>query len=248
MPAFITNLFIFHFIFKQAHLKSKPINPVNMYSIFSPIFFNIRFLTTPVFTLFLLSSIWCGFSSCEKDPEVITNNVTIIDTLVLVDTLVLIDTVTVIDFQDFPDTVTTFILVRHAETTGSGSNPNLSAAGISRANELVRILGEVDLDAVYATNFNRTMQTAQPVATASGLSIISYDPFTPNTLIDNALVSFPDGVILVVGHSNTTASMLNALTGTSTYPDIAETEYDNLFIVHVLKRGEAKVTHLKYGM
>src|SRR6187399_2985834 len=161
-----------------------------MYSILSPIFFNMRLLRTPAFSLVLISFLWCGFTSCDKEPEVITNTVTIIDTLVVMDTLVLIDTLTVIDFQDFPDTATTFILVRHAETTGTGSNPNLSAAGIARANELVRILAEVDLHAVYATNFNRTMQTAQPVATASGLSITSYDPFAPNTLIDHALLSF----------------------------------------------------------
>ena len=219
-----------------------------MYTILSPYSFNIRLFTTHMFSLILILSLCFGFSACDKEPEVITNTVTIIDTLVVVDTLVVIDTLTVIDFQDFPDTATTFILVRHAETTGSGSNPNLSAAGIDRANELVRILAEVDLHAVYATNFNRTMQTAQPVATASGSSITSYDPFAPNTLIDNALLNFPNGVILVVGHSNTTASMLNALTGSATYPDIPENEYDNLFIVHVSKRSEATVTHLKYGM
>lgn len=196
----------------------------------------------------LLSALWCGLSSCDKEPEVITNTVTIIDTLVVVDTIVVIDTLTIIDFQDFPDTATTFILVRHAETTGSGGNPNLSAAGMARANELVRILAEVDVHAVYATNFNRTMQTAQPAATASGLNITTYDPFAPNTLIDQALLSFPQGVVLVVGHSNTTAAMINALVGSATYPDIDENEYDNLFIVHVSERGKAKVTHLKYGM
>ena len=200
-----------------------------------------QILTAPVLSFVLMSTLWCGFSSCEE-PEVITKTVTIIDTLVVVDTL------TIIDIQDIPDTATTFILLRHAETTGSGSNPGLSAAGMTRANELARILSEVNLNAVYSTNFNRTMQTAQPTATASGLSITAYDPFAPNILIDNALSSFPQGVVLVVGHSNTTAAMLNALVGSATYPDLDESEYDNLFIVHVSERGEAKVTHLKYGM
>lgn len=213
-----------------------------MKSIFTPFSYMKPPRVTPVLIFVCLSAIWCGLSSCDKEPEVIIQTETIIDTLVIVDTL------TIIDFQTIPDTATTFILVRHAETTGSGSNPNLSAAGQVRANELVRILEEVDLLAVYSTNFNRTMQTAQPVATASGLSIIQYDPFAPNTLIDHVLLSFPEGVVLVVGHSNTTASMLNALVGSATYADLAENEYDNLFVVHVSERGKSKVIHLKYGM
>lgn len=191
-------------------------------------------------------SLTTSMMACEKEPEIIIqkDTISIIDTIVVVDTFTIIETI----FENLPDTATTFILVRHAETTGAGNNPNLSAAGQTRADELSRIVSNLDLNAVYSTNFNRTMQTAQPVASAQGLSIVQYDPFMPAALIQQALDAFPKGVVLVVGHSNTTAAMLNEMVGANTYPDIAESEYDNMFIVHVSDIGKATVTHLKYGM
>ena len=180
-----------------------------------------------------------SLTSCDKDPEVIT--VTEIDTLIVIDTVTLIDT-----FFETPPKATTFIMVRHAETTGSGSNPNLSVDGQSRANRLSQMLEKVNLNAIYSTNYNRTKQTAQPAATAKGITITTYDPFVPGALVDQALLSFPKGAVLVVGHSNTIPDMLNEMVGSNMFPDISENEYDNLFVVHVSALGEATVTHLKY--
>ncbi|MEZ4931357.1 MAG: hypothetical protein R2788_04395 [Saprospiraceae bacterium] len=59
--------------------------------------------------------------------------------------------------------------------------------------------------------------------------------------------NYPAGKILVVGHSNTTPDFINVLTGTNDYPQLPETEYDNLFIVTVLEKGRAEVVQLKYG-
>jgi broad specificity phosphatase PhoE len=193
-----------------------------------------------------------SLTSCDKEPETITltqvDTLIIIDTLTLTDTLTLMDTLTLTDtiFQSFEDTATTFILVRHAETSGSGSNPNLSVDGQTRANRLSQILDKVNLNAVYSTNFNRTMQTAQPAASSKGLSIATYDPFAPGVLIDQVLASFPGGYVLVVGHSNTIPDMLNEMVGADLYPDIGESEFDNFFVVHVSIHGVARVTHLKY--
>ena len=181
-----------------------------------------------------------SLSSCDKDPEIITKTI--------IDTVVVVDTFTIVDFQSAPDSATTFILVRHAETTGVGSNPGLSAEGQARANELNRILGHVELKAIYSTNFNRTIQTAQPVANSKGVTITTYDAFSPATFVESVIASFPKSAVLVVGHSNTTASMLNAMLGSDTYTDLPESEFDNLFIVQVSKIGKASVVHLKYGM
>jgi 2,3-bisphosphoglycerate-dependent phosphoglycerate mutase len=197
----------------------------------------MKHLLLAPFLFFICIPMMIGsLTACEKDPEIITQ----------IDTVIIVDTLTIVDIQDIPDTITTFVLVRHAETTGVGNDPSLSNTGHTRTAELTRILAELDLKAVYSTNFNRTRQTAQPVATDQGLSVTLYDAFSPNTLIDNVINSFPEGVVLVVGHSNTTASMLNALLGSNVYPDIPETEYDNLYIVNVKQRGDARVTHLKY--
>lgn len=185
------------------------------------------------------------FCACEKEPQIIikTETVTVIDTLVVIDTFTIIETI----IETQPDSAPTFILVRHAETTGIGSNPSLSVEGESRANELSRMMTQVDLDAIYSTNFNRTMQTAQYTAGSKGLHVLQYDPFAPAMLIDNVLQNFPEGVVLVVGHSNTTAAMLNAMVGSNEFSDIPEDQFDNLYIVHVAERGKSKVIHLKYG-
>lgn len=197
--------------------------------------------------LSILSLITClsMFAACDKDPEIITKTefVTIIDTVVVIDTFTVFETI----IETVNDTATTFILVRHAETTGSGSNPSLSSAGQTRANALQKILDNIPLNAVFSTNFNRTMQTATPTATDQSLTIAIYDAFNPDALIDQTLTAFHDGVVLIVGHSNTTPDFLNVLTGSNSFTDIPETEYDNLFIVHVYKKGRAEVLHMKYG-
>ena len=108
------------------------------------------------------------------------------------------------------------------------------------------MLEKVNLNAIYSTNYNRTMQTAQPAATAKGITITTYDPFAPGALVDQAILSFPNGAVLVVGHSNTIPDMLNEMVGSNMFPDISENEYNNLFVVHVSALGEATVTHLKY--
>ena len=193
----------------------------------------------------MLMALLFSLTSCDKDPEIIIQKetITVHDTLIILDTVTLIETV----FQTIPDTATTFILVRHAETTGGGSNPALSPAGQARAEELNRVLSLLDLDAVYSTDFNRTKQTAQPAALAHSLSVFTYGPFSPDALIIQALDAYPKGIVLIVGHSNTTPAFLNAMVGANTYPDLPETEYDNLFVVHVSSKGDATVIHMKYG-
>lgn len=206
----------------------------------------MKLITTTILTLSIIFSL---LTSCDKDPEIITETVTVTDTVVVtqIDTVFisLTDTLTITEFMQ--DTATTFILVRHAETTGSGTNPNLSAAGLARADELTRIMGSLSLDAVYSTNFNRTMQTASPVAADQGLTIQSYSGSNLSATADEILGDYPAGKILVVGHSNTTPDFINVLTGTNDYPQLPETEYDNLFIVTVLEKGRAEVVQLKYG-
>ncbi len=189
------------------------------------------------------------FPGCEKDPEVITKTVVEKDTITITATdtvfVNLTDTVSLTEF--IHDTAMTFILVRHAETTGSGSNPNLSADGLERAEELVRVLKNIGIDGVYSTDFNRTQQTALPVATDKSLSVNTYNPSALNGFADTVLENHHGQIVLVVGHSNTTPDLLNILTGTNDFSDLPETQYDNFFVATVFEKGRAQVVHLKYG-
>lgn len=195
----------------------------------------------------LLTAVAPFFAGCEKDPEIITKTIVETDTVFVADTVFLTVTDTLSLTQFIHDTATTFILTRHAETTGIGTNPGLNADGELRAEELVRLLKNVPLGAVYSTNYNRTLHTAQPVATDKALNIRIYDGFTLDPPVDEALAQQRGGVVLIMGHSNTTASMLNLLTGTSDYATLPDTQYDNMYVVTVFEKGRGAVVHLKYG-
>ena len=189
------------------------------------------------------------FPSCEKDPEIITKTIIKTDTITItsIDTvfLTLTDTVSLTTF--IQDTATTFILLRQAETTGTGADPVLSTAGQARAETLRRIMGKITLGSIYSTDYNRTKQTAQPTATEKMLVTNIYNPSALGAFADEVLTNHHGETVLVLGHSNTTPSMLNVLAGTNIYANLPDTEYDNLFIVTVFEKGRVKVLHLKYG-
>jgi 2,3-bisphosphoglycerate-dependent phosphoglycerate mutase len=178
---------------------------------------------------------------CSKDSETTDKIVIQSDTVYVTKH----DTIRITEYIN--DSTTTVILTRHAETTGVGSDPNLSAAGQERAAELVRVLHTTVVKAAYATNYNRTKETAAVVATKNALTTQIYDPAKLTYLADSILLQYRNKVVYVAGHSNTTNVMLNILTGSSSYGAIPETEYDNLYIVSVSAKGNAKVVHLKYG-
>ncbi len=106
------------------------------------------------------------------------------------------------------DAVTVFLL-RHAEKGDDDPrNPSLSTAGQRRASELARLLEASGVTHLLSTNYKRTLQTLAPLATASGIEIVTYDPRRPL----EALKQLPPGSTAVVcGHSNTTPSLYAAL-------------------------------------
>ncbi|PCJ67276.1 MAG: hypothetical protein COA58_02870 [Bacteroidetes bacterium] len=146
-----------------------------------------------------------------------------------------------------PDTITTLILIRHAETFGSASNPNLSTAGETRANELVTELENITLDVVFSTIFKRTNQTASPIAKDRSLTIENYDHTELEAFVDSTMAIYRGETVLVVGHSGTTPDILNILLDSTVYSDIPETEYDNMYTFSVDQYGKTDVVHQKYG-
>lgn len=148
---------------------------------------------------------------------------------------------------------TTVIFVRHAEkATAPADDPGLSAAGKQRAAELARQLVDADVvagvDAIYATPFRRTEETAQPVATALGLPITSYEAANTETIMDEIVRTHKGKIILVVGHSNTVPEMIGNMGASKKVPGIDENEYDNLYVVSIPWFGKTKTIRLRYGV
>lgn len=127
------------------------------------------------------------------------------------------------------DTVT-FVVLRHAEKTSDDPrDPNLSEAGHDRAHRLSQALQRVDLQAVYATPFRRTRQTAQPAAQGHGLPIRVYPADQDaNEMAMRLREQHHHGTVLVIGHSNTVPGIVAALCRCAV-PPLAETDYDRWF-------------------
>lgn len=148
----------------------------------------------------------------------------------------------------FSRPLTTVILFRHAEKNIEPTNPNpdLSPAGRARAEELVRVLRGAGVTAIYATQYGRTQQTVQPLASALSLPVTNIDSGNTAELVRQISEDHRGGVIVVAGHNNTVPAAITALGG-ETFPTIPETEYDNLFVVTIYRAGKAKTVRLKYG-
>jgi 2,3-bisphosphoglycerate-dependent phosphoglycerate mutase len=151
-------------------------------------------------------------------------------------------------FSTFSRPLTTVILVRHAEKNIEPNNPDpdLSPAGQARAQELVRVLGGAGVNTIYGTQYKRTQQTAKPLADSLHLTININEAKKTQDLVNSIRTTYRGQTILVVGHSNTVPEIVTALGG-GNVPEIADSDYDNMFIVNIYKSGSAKVTRLKYG-
>jgi broad specificity phosphatase PhoE len=145
------------------------------------------------------------------------------------------------------NSITTFILVRHAEKMNDGSSdPGLLPEGETRSTQLAEMLKQTPVDAIYSTKFNRTKKTVTPLAEAKGISIQVYESLKVADL-EAIAGKYKGGTVVIAGHSNTTPAFVNLLTGKDEYKPFADDAYDNLIIVSVITVGkDAKITWLKY--
>lgn len=147
---------------------------------------------------------------------------------------------------------TTIIFVRHAEKAAvPADNPGLSETGKRRAVELARQLVDADVvagvDAIYATPFRSTEETAQVVADALHLPIHAYSPDDNDAVLETILKNHKGKIILVVAHSNTVPTLMADLGASKKVPPIHEDEYDNIYIVSIPWFGKTKTIRLRYG-
>lgn len=142
----------------------------------------------------------------------------------------------------------TVILVRHAEKKIEPENkdPDLSPAGLARAQELARIFSNTGITAIYATQFKRTQETVKPLADKLGLAVTQVEAKKTTELVKQIRARNGGQVIFIAGHNNSVPEIIAALGGPQ-LPIIPETEFDNLYILTVQGEGSAKLLKLKYG-
>ena len=118
-------------------------------------------------------------------------------------------------------------LTRHFEKQSSAANPGLTEKGKIRAEALAQLLADKQLTTIYSTDYHRTKQTAQPLATRTGKDITLYNPADMRAFIEK--VKSAKQTVLIVGHSNTTPVAIKLLGGEG--KPIKESEYGELFKV-----------------
>ena len=143
--------------------------------------------------------------------------------------------------QNSPKTI---YIVRHAEKQLEGKDPELAYVGEVRAKKLAQILEKEAIKRVLSTDYTRTRNTAQPTATAAGLTLEVYDPKNQEALVADLRAS--EGNVLVVGHSNTVSQLANAFVDEGEkFADLTDLEYDFIYVVTLEKNG-TKVVRKTY--
>jgi broad specificity phosphatase PhoE len=149
------------------------------------------------------------------------------------------------------------ILVRHAERQTGEGDDGLSEAGRHRAERLAALLKDAGITHIFVSDRRRTLETAMPFAKARKLSPTQMAiPAQGKGRIDPselqvratllAISKLPrTSVVLVVGHSNTVPTFLTRL-GHDRPVKIAESEFDNLFVVTPRATRAPSVIRLRF--
>lgn len=139
----------------------------------------------------------------------------------------------------------TVMLIRHADR--AGTQDALSPAGVTRSQQLVHVMQKAALAAIIRSDTVRAEQTAAPLAAATGITPIVIPATNVMAVVDEIRGRHRGQKILVVGHSNTVPQIIAALGGPA-LPDIAENEFDNLFMLELCGCRIPAFANLQYGV
>lgn len=139
----------------------------------------------------------------------------------------------------------TVFLVRHAEKAQGGDtkDPDLSEAGRARAETLAAVVKDVGITAIFATEYKRTQQTAEPLARLTKIPVTVVPAKDTPALV--AKLKQVIGCALVIGHSNTLPEIIKAL-GIETAVTINESDYDDIFVAK-LDEKPPELLHRHYA-
>ena len=132
-------------------------------------------------------------------------------------------------------------LIRHAEKDRSdplNKNPHLNEKGIERSLLWNGYFENKEVNSIYSTNYNRTIETVLPISIAKGIKPIIYSASKIN--YESFLKKEKGNTVIVVGHSNTIPGFVNKLIEDDYYKQINDTVNSNLYIV---KKCSEEISH-----
>ena len=137
-------------------------------------------------------------------------------------------------FYTYSQECSSFYLIRHAEKLRidkTERNPKLNEKGVIRAEKWKEVLKNINLDKIYSTNYNRTIETANPTSKSQKIDIIIY---SPSNIDYRSFKEINQGKkVLIVGHSNTIPNFVNGLIEKDFYNQINDLNNSNLYIVNI---------------
>jgi len=149
---------------------------------------------------------------------------------------------------------TTIIVTRYADQSVVASvDPGLSPSGQRRARELARVLGDVDVvagvDAIFVAPIKRSLETSVPLATLNDAPVHTIEnPENVEALVARILKDYKGKIVLVITEPEIIQPLIEEMHGSKKLPEIAPTEYDNLYIVSIPWFGKVKTLRLRYGV
>ena len=137
-----------------------------------------------------------------------------------------------------PDLFTIY-LVRHAEKDYESPNKDdlpLTECGEQRSESLAVFLADINLQAVYSSDYARTRSTAAPTAEMKNLETQMYSAADLEGLVAEILAT--KETVLVIGHSNTIPVIASMLTGEN-FSEIDLDVYDRIYQVVMCGNAES---------
>jgi phosphohistidine phosphatase SixA len=155
--------------------------------------------------------------------------------------------------DDFPNLI---VLVRHGDRGSEPKDdPQLTEAGKQRAQDLAAALRGTKFTAIITTQFARTRSTAQPTASALGVTpeiltitdLYSAEQASAHVqAIKQALRKHAGGAVLIVDHGNMIQDIIAALGGPTGLPMVCDPIYDHMFVL-VPAGGKTQLIAARYG-
>ena len=110
------------------------------------------------------------------------------------------------DFQCYHESV---YLFRHAEKQiiKGEKNPELTRDGFARSDALAEALKDVQNGVIYSSEFKRTQQTVNPLASVWNTNVKIHTAHDPEGQIERAL-SHCGKTVIISGHSNTLPNLI----------------------------------------
>lgn len=139
----------------------------------------------------------------------------------------------------------TVILVRHAEKADDSKDTALSEAGRARAGKLAGMLAGAGVTAIYSSEYRRTRETAEPLASALRIPVQSFPADDAAGLVRRLRDRHAGDIVLIVGHSNTLPKLLELL-GHPAGETIADDDFGSVFVIIPGADKPPLVFRLKY--